>query len=217
MEDLAVCPFFATFAVNYKTILKIMSDKKLNLNITVTYELYTTTDGERELVEKATQERPFQFISGMGLTLDDFESQIVGLQKGEKFDFTLTPEQAYGEYLDEAVQTVPASVFEIDGKINSDYIYEGAVVPLMNADGQRFNGTIIKITPTEVTVDLNHPLAGESLTFVGEVLENREATNEELEQMAKMLSGEGGCCGGGCGGNCGGCGGDCGGDCECKK
>lgn len=191
-----------------------------NKYITVAYELYTTnSEGEREMMEKATAEHPFQFISGMGLTLDDFEAAVAGLQKGEKFDFTLTPEQAYGAYVEEAVQKLPRATFEIDGKLNADYIYEGAVVPLQNAEGERFNGTITEITATDITVDLNHPLAGQSLNFVGEVVENREATNEEIEEMAKMLSGESGCgsCGGGCGaGGCGESGCGCGeGGCGC--
>lgn len=178
-----------------------------NKYITVAYELYTTnSEGEREMAEKATTEHPFQFISGMNLTLDDFEAAVADLQKGETFDFTLTPEQAYGAYVEEAVQQLPRSTFEIDGKLNADYIYEGAVVPLQNAEGERFNGTITEITEKEVTVDLNHPLAGQTLNFVGKVVENREATAEEIAEMAKMLSGEGGCgcCGGGCGeGGCG--------------
>lgn len=186
----------------------------INKYVTVAYKLYTTIDGKTEMQEEATKEHPFMFISGMGLTLDDFELQVAPLQKGEKFDFTLTPEQAYGPYFQEAVQQVPRNVFEINGKIDSNYIYEGAVVPLMNPDGERFNGTITEIGKDTITVDLNHPLAGHSLQFVGEIVENREATNQEIADMAKMLSGEGGC--GGCGGGChGGCGGDCGeGGCE---
>ncbi|MCF0198613.1 MAG: FKBP-type peptidyl-prolyl cis-trans isomerase [Bacteroidaceae bacterium] len=180
-----------------------------NKYITVAYELFADFDGKHEMVEKATEAHPFQFISGMGLTLDDFEAHIVPLQKGEKFDFTLVPELAYGPRFEEAVQALPRNVFEIDGKLNTDYIYEGAVVPLNNAEGERFNGTIVEITDTTITVDLNHPLAGHTLQFVGVVTENREATNAEIEQMAKMLAGE---CG--CGGGCGDCGGDCGGGCS---
>lgn len=196
-----------------------MAENTSNRYITVAYELYTTMGGERELMEKASEQHPFQFISGMGLTLDDFEAQMLALQAGEQFDFTLTPEQAYGQYVDEAVQTLPRSVFEINGKLDTQHVYEGAVVPLVNAEGERFHGTISQITDESVTVDLNHPLAGKSLNFVGHIIESREATTAEMEQMIKMLSGEG--CGGcgGCGGGChdGGCGGDCNseGDCQC--
>lgn len=185
-----------------------------NKYITVAYELYTTEEGERELIEKAPANHPFQFISGMGLTLDAFEAQITGLKKGDKFDFTLSVEEAYGPYVPEAVQSVPKNIFEIDGKLNTDYIYEGAVVPLQNSEGERFNGTITEIGEELITVDLNHPLAGKELNFVGEVTENREATTQEVADMVKMLTGGGcGSCGGGCKG--GDCGGGCGGDCSC--
>ncbi len=186
----------------------------VNKYIAVSYDLYVQDEEDKwELMESAPADRPFIFISGMGMTLDDFEAAIAPLQKGEKFDFILTPEQAYGEYVEEAVQTLPRKVFEIDGVLNKKYIYEGAVVPLQNADGERFNGTVTKVTDEGVTVDLNHPLAGETLHFVGEVLESREATTAELEAMAKSMAGEG--CGG-CDGDCSTCDSECGG-CDSKQ
>ncbi len=178
---------------------------EMNKYIAVAYQLYTKDkEGKRELVENATKEQPFQFVSGLGMTLDDFEIQIVDLQKGGEFEFELSPEQAYGEYEEERVIKVPRQTFEIDGRLDKQYIYEGAVVPLQNADGQRFNGLIQKIGDAEVTLDLNHPLAGKALIFIGEVVDTREATKEEITATLKMLTGEGGC---GCGcEDCEGCG-----------
>lgn len=178
---------------------------EMNKYIAVAYQLYTKDkEGKRELVEEATKEQPFQFVSGLGMTLDDFEKQIVDLQKGGEFEFELSPEQAYGEYEEERVIKVPRQTFEIDGRLDKQYIYEGAVVPLQNADGQRFNGLIQKIGDAEVTLDLNHPLAGKALIFIGEVVDTREATKEEITATLKMLTGEGGC---GCGcEDCEGCG-----------
>ena len=178
---------------------------EMNKYIAVAYQLYTKDkEGKRELVENATKEQPFQFVSGLGMTLDDFEKQIVDLQKGGEFEFELSPEQAYGEYEEERVIKVPRQTFEIDGRLDKQYIYEGAVVPLQNADGQRFNGLIQKIGGAEVTLDLNHPLAGKALIFIGEVVDTREATKEEITATLKMLTGEGGC---GCGcEDCEGCG-----------
>lgn len=194
-----------------------------NKYITVAYELYTTnSEGAKELMEKAPEEHPFQFISGLGYTLEAFEKNILALEKGQNFDFTLSVEEGYGEHMPEGVQELPRNVFEIDGKFDSERIQLGAVIPMMNQEGQRFNATVVEITPATVTIDLNHPLAGKELNFKGTVTEMRDATNEELQAILNHMSGEGGCggCGGHCGGNCGdggcgggNCGGGCGGNC----
>ena len=164
-------------------------DTTPNKYITVAYELYTDFDGERELVEKAPVEHPFQFISGLGTTLDAFEAQIKPLQKGEKFNFTLSVEEAYGEYEQERVLEVSKDVFKVNGHFDKEHIYEGAVVPLMNDEGARFNGTIAEVKEETVTVDLNHPLAGKALNFVGEVTEYRDGTRDVLHDMLDMLNG----------------------------
>lgn len=184
--------------------------------ISVTYKLYTIEDGDKDLAEEATTLTPFDFISGMGLTLQVFEDNLSKLKAGDTFDFTIKKEDAYGEYDDTQIATLPKSTFEINGKFDSKHITEGAIIPLMTADGEHFNGSVAKIGDTDVTIDLNHPLAGCDLQFVGKVLESRPATGEEMARVAKILSGEGGC--GGCeggncesgnckGGGCGGCGG----------
>lgn len=192
-----------------------MSTEATNKYISVSYKLYGLTDGqEPELVEEATEQSPFEFLTGLGMTLDDFEKEIAPLGSGAQFDFTLSVDQAYGEYDPQGRQKVPSSMFEIDGKLDSRYIYEGAVVPLQDGDGHRFNGLIAAIGEGTVTVDLNHPLAGKALRFVGKVEQSRPATDEEVSQTLTAMSGQGGC--GGCGGEggCSGCGGGCG-DGEC--
>ena len=163
-------------------------DTTPNKYITVAYELYTDFDGKRELVEKAPIEHPFQFISDMGTTLDAFEAQIKPLQKGEKFNFTLSVEEAYGEYEQERVLELNKDVFKVNGHFDKEHIYPGSVVPLMNADGARFNGTITDVKEDTVTVDLNHPLAGKALNFIGEVTENREA-KEVADAVAIVAAG----------------------------
>lgn len=179
-----------------------------NKYITVAYKLYSVEDGERDFEEEATAEHPFMFISGLGLTLEAFEAQLKDLEKGAEFDFTIPCAEAYGEYDDEHVLDLPRSIFEIDGKFDKERIVEGAVIPLMTSDGQRVNGSVVEVKRDVVVMDMNHPLAGCDLNFVGRVVENRPATNEELAEMARMMSG-------GCGGGCGSCGGGCGGGCQC--
>lgn len=190
-----------------------------NKYITVAYRLYTMENGEKELFEEAKAEHPFQFISGLGTTLEDFETQVSDLAKGDKFEFTIVADRAYGAYDEQHVIELPKHIFEIDGKFDNEHIKEGNIVPLMTSDGQRVNTSVVEIKPDVVVVDLNHPLAGADLIFEGEVIENRPATNEEIQELVKMMSGEGcgcGCdsCGSGCGDH--GCGDhECGDGCGC--
>ena len=190
-----------------------------NKYITVAYRLYTMENGEKELFEEAKAEHPFQFISGLGTTLEDFETQVSDLAKGDKFEFTIVADRAYGAYDEQHVIELPKHIFEIDGKFDNEHIKEGNIVPLMTSDGQRVNASVVEIKPDVVVVDLNHPLAGADLIFEGEVIENRPATNEEIQELVKMMSGEGcgcGCdsCGSGCGDH--GCGDhECGDGCGC--
>ena len=192
-----------------------MATENQNKYISVSYKLYSNASGEKpELIEETAEGEPFIFVSALGMTLDAFEAQIVPLKVGDKFDFTLNPNDAYGEYEASGKQSLPRKVFEINGKLDTRFIYEGAVVPLASPDGARFNGTIIEIGEEDITVDLNHPLAGKSLNFVGEVLESREATNEEVRDALNQITGCGGGCGGCSGGDCNSCNSDCSG---CSK
>ncbi len=185
-------------------------EKKTNKFIAVAYKLYTTENGTESMTEEAPAERPFVFISGMGLALDDFEAKVAEMQKGEEFDFTLTKEQAYGEHEEERVLSLDREMFCIDGKLDEEHVFVDAIIPLQNENGQRFPAKVLEVGSDKVKVDLNHPLAGKGLHFTGSILESREATNEEIQNLINQMSG-------GCGGNCGGCGGHdggCEGGCE---
>jgi FKBP-type peptidyl-prolyl cis-trans isomerase SlyD len=182
-----------------------------NKSVTAEYELFVNgeTEGELELMERATADQPLNFIYGVGMMLPKFEENLFGLSSGDKFEFTINTEDAYGEYDDENVIDLDRSIFEIDGKVDETVIYEGNVVPLMDSEGHRINASIVKVTETHVTVDLNHPLAGETLHFKGSVVEVREATDTELASL--MGGGSCGCGSGGCGSHeGGGCGDGCG-------
>ena len=114
--------------------------------VTVAYELFADNEkGIHELVEKAPAEHPFQFISGMGFTLDSFEDKILALAEGENFDFVLKQDEAYGPYEQDHVIELPKETFSINGKFDKDMVYPGAVLPLVNADGIRFNGLVLEV------------------------------------------------------------------------
>ncbi len=194
-----------------------------NKYVTLTYDLNVGEGEERELMEQATAERPLEFIFGTNSMLEAFEKQIEGLAEGDSFSFRLTPEEAYGDYDEEKVLDLPKSIFEIDGKIDENVLFEGNTVPMMDASGNHLMGSVVAVGDETVTMDFNHPLAGELMHFEGRVTGVRDASAEEI---AVLLSGDGcGCGSGGCGcgdgenedGSCG-CGsggGGCGSGCNC--
>lgn len=171
---------------------------KITINAVVDAEYELSVDGENgelELMERATAQEPLNFIFGVGMMLPEFEKNLEGLEAGESFDFTISSENGYGEYDDEAVVELDRSIFEIDGKLDEEMVFVGNLVPLMDNDGNRLQAEVVSITDTHVTVDLNHPLAGENLHFKGKVLSVKEATEDELNALFG-----GGCgCGSGCG------------------
>ncbi len=175
-----------------------------NKFISVSYKLYAIDGDKKELVEETSDGRPFQFITGFGVALDGFEMAVGVLEQGADFNFELPKELAFGEYDRKRVISLDKSVFEIDGKFDSEAVVKGARVPLQNEDGNYFMGIVLDITSDKVRLDLNPPLAGKTLNFVGKVLENRAATKEEIQALVSQMSGHG------CGGGCEGCGGGCG-------
>lgn len=187
--------------------MKINKDRLVRLQ----YELYVVNgDGSRgDLIEATSEDMPLEFIHGMGLMLPHFEAELNGLEEGDKFDFTLSPENAYQEPREDLKLTLPREAFLVDGEFDSGTVYEGAMVPMLTDDGQRVEGLVVSIEGEEVKMDFNHPLAGKSLNFVGHVQEVKEPTPEEYQAILQPMTG-GGCSGcghdhdhsGGCGGGC---------------
>lgn len=177
-------------------------DKQPNKYISVSYQLFSVdADGARHLEEQTQQGNPFNFISGFGFSLDGFEQQLVPMQPGEHFDFTLAPAEAFGEYDEHGVHKMKREMFTINEHFDHENIYPGAIITLLDEEEHRFMARVLKVEEDGVTIDTNHPLAGKTLQFTGLVLENREASNDEIQHLLNHLSHE-------CGGcdDCGGCG-----------
>ncbi len=182
---------------------------KKDMIVKLTYDLYVDGEetGKEELMERATAEHPLVYCHGRGMMLPLFEAGLEGKEAGESFDFRIAAADAYGEYDNEAVLTLSREVFCIDGKFDEERVYVGNIVPMTTAEGQIVNAQIAEITDENVTIDLNHPLAGENLHFTGKVIEVRDATEEEIASLTRKCGGCGGSCGEGC--NDGGCGNNC--------
>lgn len=182
-----------------RTDMKIGSDKVVEL----CYEL--TVDGQ--VVDRTTKEKPLDYIHGTGSLLEKFEANIEGLAPGDRFTFTLTPAEGYGEIDPDRIIDLPKEAFEVNGVIQESLLVPGTTIPMMNGRGGIVPGKVLEVNETTVKMDLNSPMAGKTLNFSGEILTVREATEKELHDG---LHGEyvHSCCCGGHGENHGGCCGD---------
>ncbi len=134
-----------------------------------------------ELVEKTDSSHPFVFLFGSGNLLELFEKNLKGKKKGDKFDFYIDAANGYGVRDEEYVANIPLDSFKgKDGELDEEMIQVGNSLPMVDNQGNRLEGEIIDITSEFVRMDFNHPLAGMELHFVGEVLDVRAASAEEI-------------------------------------
>ena len=177
--------------------------------VTCVYDMFINSEDENgevreELMEQATQKRPLVYCHGEGMMLPKFEEALAGLEKGARFDFRIMHQDAYGDYDEAGVMELDKKMFyNGDNEFDSDRVYEGAIVPMTTTDGQIVNAQVAHVGIRTVTIDLNHPFAGEDLHFVGEIIHLRPAEPKELEAIRNPHK-----CGG-CHGNCGDCSSDC--------
>jgi len=129
---------------------------------------YTLTNNAGETIDSSVERgEPLAYLQ---------ENALVGKAAGDKLDVTVTPEEGYGERHEQLIQQVPKTAFEG----NEDNLQPGMQFQAQTEAGQRVF-TITAVEGDEVTVDGNHPLAGETLNFAVEVTDVREASDEEKE------------------------------------
>lgn len=160
----------------------------------LTYKLFRVNpDGSETLVHEVEADDPDCGI--LGVTpgfVPSLEEALDGLAAGDTFDFTATPERAFGPYDKEEIIALPRERFLIDGKFDARMFAPGSLVPLMTSDGYRIDGTVLELRPDEVVLDFNHPLAKDTVHYTGTVTLVRDPSEEELRPA-------GGC---GCGCHC---------------
>ncbi len=146
-----------------------------NSVVALTYDLYTKKDGEEVFVEKADEANPLVFLYGVGMMLPKFEENLVGLNVGDTYDFHLEAGDAYGHKDEKAVADLPLDMFK-----DMEHPQIDSFIPLQDNEGNQFKARVAEISENAVKVDLNHPMAGQDLHFIGKIMEVREATAEEL-------------------------------------
>ena len=109
------------------------------------------------------------------------------MAEGETFEFVLTPEEAYGERTEKHIVNVARETFCQNGHFDHDNVFVGAEIPLQNEDGNRFTGKVMEIADDNVKIDLNHPLAGLTLRFTGEIRGNDPPGETHQRRMRLWL------------------------------
>ncbi len=131
---------------------------------------YTLKNNEGEVIDSSEGRDPLYYLHGAGNLISGMEDGLEGKNAGDKFTLKISPEKGYGQVDPDMVQKVPRSAFGTqDVKPGMKFsTNQGGVV------------TVTEVETDNITVDANHPLAGVELNFDVEVMEVRNATDEEL-------------------------------------
>lgn len=165
--------------ITFAQILKMVISK--NTVVTLHYVL-READENGELIEETFGGEPLHYIQGLGMMIPGFEKNLEGKAIGDKYAFTLQPEEGYGPIQEENFVEVPIQNFaDESGNVDQELLEIGAPINMTDEDGHTFQGFISEVMEDTLTVDFNHPFAGVVLHFSGEVVGLREATAEELD------------------------------------
>src|SRR5690606_11464097 len=146
---------------------------------------YTLTNDAGEVIDSSAGGAPLVYLHGAANIIPGLEKAPEGKQAGDELNVTVEPEQAYGEYLTELVSTLNRSLFE-----GVDQLEVGMPFHASAPDGQVQTVTVRDLDGDDITVDGNHPLAGERPNFKVKVVDVRDASDEEIAH--RHIHGEGG-------------------------
>lgn len=139
---------------------------------------YTLTDTDGVVIESSHERDPVSFMTEMGMIVPGLEREIVGYAVGQKGRVEVKAEDGYGlidfaKYVQVPREALPKQEIKVGDMFQSNQ----SPLPF----------TVKEVTETHVVLDGNHPLAGEDLVFDVEVLESREASEQELEELKEMV------------------------------
>jgi FKBP-type peptidyl-prolyl cis-trans isomerase SlyD len=137
---------------------------------------YTLTDNDGQVLDTSEGREPLTYIHGEGNLIPGLETALEGQNPGDSLSVTIEPAEAYGERDERLIQQVPMAAFE-----GVESVEPGMRFQATDEQGQGRVVTVTEVEGDEVTVDANHPLAGQPLNFEVSVVEVREATPEEID------------------------------------
>lgn len=128
-------------------------------------KLHYTLTVDDQVVDSSVGRAPLEYVQGESQIIPGLEEQLVGLNAGDKKKVTVAPDKAYGFEDPQAVHAVPRSAFQNPGELHVGDRVSGQV------DGRQFQARVTAVGTADITIDLNHPLAGKTLSFAVEILE----------------------------------------------
>jgi len=137
---------------------------------------YTLTDEDGRVLDTSEGRKPLTYLHGVGQLIPGLESALEGQGAGDSVAVTVAPADAYGERDERLVHDVPRTAFEGVDKVEAGMRFQATD---QNGRGRTF--TVTAVGDEKVTVDANHPLAGQPLNFKVSVVDVREATDQEVE------------------------------------
>lgn len=150
-----------------------MSTVQENSVVSIHYQL---SDGDGRVIENSRDgDQPMSYLHGQGNIIPGLEQALTGREVGESLKVSVPPAEAYGEVREDLVQNVPREAF---GEVEP--IEPGMAFQARSPDGRETRVVVKEIADDQVIVDANHQLAGVTLNFDVEVVEVRDATEEEL-------------------------------------
>jgi FKBP-type peptidyl-prolyl cis-trans isomerase SlyD len=151
-----------------------MSKDSVQKDVVVSMEYTLKVDGEE--VDSSKGQEPLQFLVGHGNIISGLEREMMGMKVGESKDVVVTPEEGYGIFDEQAFMNVPRADFPKDMSLE-----EGLELSVRDDSGQSRYARVDMIEGDHVTLNFNHPLAGDELHFNVKIVGLRDPTQEEIQ------------------------------------
>ena len=129
-------------------------------NVTLEYEGKLETGEVFDSSRHGDHSHPLTFKVGENQVIAGFEKAVIGMELNQEKEFTINPEEAYGEYKEELKQKIPRDNIPKEQKLE-----KGMVLILRDPNGRQIPVKITDLDEESITLDLNHPLAGKKLIF----------------------------------------------------
>ena len=137
---------------------------------------YTLKDESGNVLDSTNNSQPLSFLKGSNQIIPKLEEALDKMIIGSKKNVKIPAKEAYGEYSDNAIQSLKKEQFPDGAELNVGVTYVAN-----SPEGKQMPFVITEVKENDVTVDFNHPLAGKDLEFDVELIDKRDATSEEVQ------------------------------------